>query len=109
MEQTRDVPLTMPSKRVEGMRLDAEEYDQLVLISRDRAARNGRTLRDELQRTFDRSTYINATPDMRVELVKQVQSDYDALARAALERENPEFAARIAAFRLQRDQLRFGR
>ena len=53
-------------------------------------------------------TYQNATPTSRVELIKDIQHRYDQIARAQLELEDPVFAARIAAYRQRRDQLRFG-
>ncbi len=108
METTRTVPVGMPSKRIEGLRLNTEEYDKLIIIARSRSAPNGRTFKQELQRLFSNSTYVNATPDMRVELIKDIQGRYDGVARALLEQEDVLFAARIAAHRRKRNRLRFG-
>lgn len=109
MEQTRTVPVTMPSRRVEGMRLESEEYDQLTVIARTRPhPATGRTFEEALAHMFARSAYINATPDMQVELVKDTQRQYDDMARIMLERENVVFATRLANYRRKRDELRFG-
>lgn len=108
METTRDIPLTMPAKRIEGMRLSPDEYDQLVLLSRTTPAPNGRRIYDEIARVINLPTYARATADMKVELIKSVQRNYDSIARAQLEREDPEFAAKIAEYRQRRNQLRFG-
>ena len=108
MEQTRDVPVTMPSKRIEGMRLDMEEYDALIRIARTRAAPNGMTFKEALRDLFNQPGYALATPDMRVELVKNIQHKYDAIARLTLEAEDPRFAARLNTYRQKRNELRFG-
>lgn len=108
MEQTRNVPVGMPGKRIEGMRLNVEEYDKLIVIARTRPGSNGLTFEQGLQDLFSNSVYVGATPDMRVELIKDLQNKYDSVARLLLEQEDPLFAARIANHRRKRNQLRFG-
>lgn len=114
MSQTRQVPVAMPGKNVEGMRLTAEEYDNLVRISRTEPIFAGgkRTFRDELQRVMDSQAYAKAAPVFRVELLKDVQNRADDIARDFMERNptyrNEAFADRLAVFRSKEERLRFG-
>lgn len=108
MNSTKTVPVNMPSKRIEGMKLTADEYDDLTVYSRLDVAPNGRTFRDELERAMGSSVYEKATVDMQSELLKSVQKNYDAIAAIRLEKENPGFAERITRYRAQKDQRRFG-
>lgn len=113
MEQTRQVPVAMPGKNIEGMRLTAEEYDDYVRISRTEPIFAGgkRTFRDELQRVMDSKAYASASPVFRVELLKDVQHRADQIVsqrNGLLERENISFADRIAVFRAKENRLRFG-
>ncbi len=108
MEQTRAVPVGMPGKRIEGMRINEEEYDKLILIARTRSGPNGLTFKQALADTFTNPVYVSATPDMRVEIIKDIQNKYDSIARLQLELEDPLFAVRIANHRRKRNQLRFG-
>jgi hypothetical protein len=107
MTQTREVPITMPSKSVEGMRLTADEYDNLVRLSRLEPIVRGRTFAEELDRTINSSAYDRATPTFRAELLKDLQERFDSVAKAHLERDNPGFAYRIEVYRSKRDRLRF--
>lgn len=108
MNATKTVPITMPQKRIEGLRLNATEYDELVRFSRLEPARNGRTFWDELDRVMGSSVYLTATADFQSELLRDVQKRYDEVGRIRLEQENPLFAARIASQRAKRNRLRFG-
>jgi hypothetical protein len=82
MEQTRQVPVAMPGKTVEGMRLTAKEYDDLVRISRTEPIfGRKRTFYDELERTMESATYDRATPFFRAELLKDVQLRADEIAK----------------------------
>lgn len=102
MNDTRKVPLAMPSKRVEGMMLSVDEYDELVRYSRAEPLPGGRTFREELERVIDSPLYALATPDSRHELLKSVQVSADRAARAMLEKNNQAFAERLANHRLKK-------
>ncbi len=109
MNLTRTVPVTMPSKRVNGMRLTVQEYDQLILISRtEPSPATGLTFTEELDRTFSEAKFLGATPDMQVDMIKHVQATYDANARDLLEENNPLFAERLKLHGMKRDRLKFG-
>lgn len=109
MEMTREVPITMPGKRIEGMKLTSEEYDELVRIARTEPhPRSRRTFKEELQRVMESPAYIRTPPFGQVELLRKVQHDYDDFARAELESRNPLFEERLIQYRQRRDELRFG-
>lgn len=108
MNETRTVPLTMPGKRVEGMKLTAPEYDELIRNSRSYPLPSGRTFHEELERTMASTAYLLATADSKVELIKYVQHAADDYGRAQLEKHNIEFAERIATYRAKKEARRFG-
>jgi hypothetical protein len=108
MESTKTVPVTMPGKRIEGLRLNAAEYDQLTRMSRLEPGPNGRTFRDELDRVMGLTAYLTATPDTQSELIRSVQTSYDDYAKARLEMENPAFADRLQRRRERELRLRRG-
>lgn len=110
MNQTKLVPITMPHKEAQGMRLRADEYEHLVRISRTQPIFNGgtQTFKDKLAEVMDSEVYANAEPVMRVELLKQVQRVADDAGRALLAEQNPQFAARLERHNAKRNRLRFG-
>jgi len=110
MNETRTVPVAMPFRRVDGMKLTSAEYDQLVQLSRVEPipAFDGRTFKEQLEFVMDSSLYDLATPDYRVVLLKNVQKTADEVARATLEKENDEYADRIANYRARKRAKLFG-
>ena len=99
MQTSHTVPVTMPGKRIDGMRLRAEEYERLVVMSRLEPAPNGLTFKDALGRIMTSSTYLQATADYKSELIRDVQERYDAVARRRLEQEDPGFLLRLTRHR----------
>lgn len=108
MNETRKVPIMMPGKRVDGMKLTAPEYDELIRYSRSYPLPSGRTFHEELERTIGSSAYLLATPDTKVELIKYVQQAADDYGKAMLEKNNADFAERMATYRAKKDALKFG-
>lgn len=108
MNETRQVPISMPGKKVDGMRLSAQEYDEYVRYSRTEPLFDGRTFHEEIERVMDTSAYLLSTPDSRVLLIKHVQEAADSAARGMLEKNNPDFAARIAGQRLKKQRRLLG-
>jgi hypothetical protein len=90
MEATQRVPITMPRAMIEGMRLNMEEYDALVRASRQEVKLGGRTFKEDLERTIKSRAYKDSSPDDKVEMLKQVQRDYDKQARWLIEDKNRE-------------------
>lgn len=108
MQQTGSVPVTMPSRKIEGMKLSTMEYEQLVRFARKDPNFAGQTFRERLRDLIGSSTYLLATPDMKAVLMRQVREDADAIGRQTLERDNPEFASRLALHRLKKAELLTG-
>lgn len=108
MNETRVVPVGMPFKRVEGMKLTAPEYDELVRYSRIEPIFAGRTFKDELNRLMSSSVYLLATPDGKATLIKSVQTRADEQARVMLEKNNSAFAERVASHRLKKQRRLYG-
>ena len=108
MNQTRTVPVAMPGRRVENLKLTVEEYDELLTYSRRDPLPDGLTFKEHLQDLFDSQAYQLATPDYRVVLIKQVQNVADQVGRAMLEQNNPGFSDRLADRRLLKQKKMFG-
>lgn len=108
MNQTRTVPVAMPGRRVENLKLTVEEYDELVTYSRRDPLPDGLTFKEHLQDLFDSQAYQLATPDYRVVLIRQVQNVADQVGRAMLEQNNPSFSDRLADRRLLKQKKMFG-
>lgn len=106
MEDSRKVPVTMPDRNIEGMKLTAAEYSQYVQYRNEPV--NGKTFKDSLQRVMDSSTYQRATPDMQSELLRHVQESYDRAGREKLEKENLDYAQRIIEYRAKNHRLKYG-
>ena len=121
MEQTREVPVTMPSTRLalmgngkglqdgSGMRLTPQEYNDYVRMSRADpiAGFGGLTFREQLAKTMALPVYQSGTPALKVELLAQVQRQADLNGRARLFHENPDFAERMTAWTAEKNRLKF--
>lgn len=109
MQETGTVPVTMPARKIDGMRLTTQEYDELVRYARAEPNLNGsETFRDALEGLFQSSTYLIATPDMKAVLIKQVRESADEVGRQMLVERNPDFAARLELHRLKKSELMQG-
>jgi hypothetical protein len=108
MQASRQVPITMPGKMVEGMRLTAPEYDKLVLASRSAPIFDGATFKEKIDEVMGTETYANATDTMKAELLRNVQEKADEIGRITLELEDENFAERMALYRAKKARLRFG-
>ena len=113
MQATRQVPVAMPGKSIDGMRLNAKEYDDLVRLSRTSPIFDGgeSTFREKIEDMMDSDVYLEATPFGRAELLKNLQFTADRIVTSQgglLEQENPDFAERISIYRAKRARLRFG-
>lgn len=108
MQTTREVPLTMPGRRVDGMLLTVEEYDELVRIGRQEPTFSGSTFKDQLRDLFASPAYEQATDDYKLVLMKHAQQRADNAAKALLAERNPVYAERIAAWRLKKARRLYG-
>lgn len=113
MRQARVVPITMPGKMVEGLRLTAPEYDRLVTLSRKSPIFDGGTMtfKEKIDEVMGSSVYADATDVMKGELLRNVQEQADAIVTqpgGLLELEDPSYETRIALHRAKKARLRFG-
>jgi len=121
MEQTRTVPITMPSKQLallgngkglqdgQGMRLTPREYNEYVRMSRSDPVFDGgkTTFRDKLAQTIASPVYQQATPAQRAVFLENVQNQADKIGRARLFKEDPDFAERMTAWTAEKNRLKF--
>ena len=108
MQATREVPLTMPGRRIDGMQLSVDEYDELVRIGRQEPTFNGETFKDRLRDLFASAAYEAATDDYKLVLIKHTQQRADDAAKALLADRNPVYAERITAWRLKKARRLYG-
>ena len=85
--------LTMPSRRIQGLQLSAEQYYRMVLMSRQEIEIGGRSFNDALQDLVNHREYRNpASPlidEGRIQLWRDLQRRYDSAARERLVAEDP--------------------
>jgi hypothetical protein len=108
MQETRQVPITMPGRRIEGMLLSAKQYDALVRIARSEDIFEGATFKDQLRDVMNSAIYQDATDDYKVVLLKQIQSEADKIGRALLEQRDPVLAERLTSWRLTKARRLYG-
>jgi hypothetical protein len=123
MEQTRTVPITMPSKQLallgngkgmqdgQGMRLTPSEYYDYVTMSRkDPIFDNGtKTFRDKLNEMIASPVYQGLTPPDRAVHIENIQNQADKIGRERLFKENPDFAERLVAWTAQANRQKFNK
>ena len=120
MNQTRTVPISMPSRNfpigdgsgrgLQGgtsMRLTDREYSEYVDIARAEPIYDGKTFKEHLQETIDSAQYERLTPALRAEALAAVANTCDKIARIRLLAENPDFAERHSQVVAQKNQMKF--
>lgn len=108
--KTGRVPITMPGKKIEGMKLTAAEYDDFVVQSRGEPGPDGSTFRQSIEELIASPTYQDAPWDERYNLLHSKQEQYDSAIRGGgqkrpgkLEQQNLDFADRLAEFRIRKE------
>lgn len=123
MEQTRTVPITMPSKRLallgsgkgmqagSGMQLNPTEYADYVQMSRADPIFDGgtKTFHQKLEETIGSTVYQKATPPERKEMITAVQNSADKIGAQRMFKESPDFAERMTDWTSQANRLKFNR
>lgn len=108
MEETKQVPLTMPGKRIEGMKLSADEYYDYVNKSRQEIKLGGMDFQAALRKIMNSTLYLSATPDTQVTLIKDIQHRFDDAARAEMLRTNTELRNRVLRHRAEQARKKYG-
>jgi len=107
-DETGTVPITMPGRRIEGMKLTAPEYSELVAIARSEPILGEKTFREALEERMEMDAYLLGTPDFKAAMLKKVQMDYDEAGRRELAERNPDVALKVADFRLRKQGVMYG-
>lgn len=109
MKATRTVPLTKPSKFVNGVKLDVHQYDKLVTLSRTEIEFNGMNFSESLEDLMQSDIYIESTDDYKSEMIRSVQQSYDNKAKAMLKLEDDELMDNIHASKKYKATKRMGK
>ncbi|MDE2096976.1 MAG: hypothetical protein KGL39_07005, partial [Patescibacteria group bacterium] len=121
MEQTRTVPLTLPSKQLAiggnatglqdgmGMRLTPQEYYEYVRNARATPIFNGgtQTFRERLSQLIASPVYQEATPPERANMFTRIQHEADQAGRKMLWDNNESFRERMMAWQAEKNRLKF--
>jgi len=108
MMETKRVPLTLPGRRIEGMKLNNLEYHQMVDLARNELKLGGRTFPQALGKTMNSSLYQNATPDTQITLLKEVQSSFDKAAKFKMYTTDPDYRERLDRHRAKKMRRKVG-
>jgi len=109
MSASRQVPISKPSRRIDGVKLTTKEYYDLTQLSRKIIQDgDGLTFHEALNETMNSEIYADATPDMRSTLLKDVQKNFDKWAKIELEEQNDDLRLRLETRRAKKEALMFG-
>jgi hypothetical protein len=84
MEQSNKVPITAPNRRIDGLRLSASEYQAYVNLSRNTVEIDGMDFEGYLTEVMGSDAYDAMGVDGKVDMLKDVQRQFDAQAKAEL-------------------------
>ena len=105
MMETRRVPLTKPSKRINGVKLDVHQYDRLIMLSRQDLTIGGKTFMEALEAKIDSTAYERATDDSKADIINDITRSFDRAAKGTLRIEDDTLEAAI----MQRMQFDAGK
>ena len=84
-ESTRSVAITRPSRRVEGVKLTAQQYHDLVQYARKDLEVDGMNFKETLADVMQSDMYLDApTDDARVLILNTIKKKFDQAAKAYL-------------------------
>ena len=85
METSKRVPISKPSKMIDGVKMSADEYYALVNDSRRNLTDgDGLTFHERLGEVMDSEVYEMAPEDIKVDMLKAVQRGFDGMAKQKL-------------------------
>jgi hypothetical protein len=87
-------------KEIEAVRLNAEQYNRYLEISRKEIKSNGETLKDRLKSVIIADSYKNKPEEQKMYIIKEVIQAYQQTAKAVLLKEYPDLAAQAKASKL---------
>lgn len=84
-KDTRSVAITKPVKRIEGVKLNSQQYHNLVQYARKDLVIDGMNFKETLADVMDSEFYLDApTDDARVLILNTVKKKFDEAAKAWL-------------------------
>lgn len=84
MQETKRVPITLPSKTAFGIKLTTREYADLVYLSRKVVTIDGMTFEPYLKNQMSQPGFRQLTPDSKVDAMRAIQLGFDKAAREQL-------------------------
>lgn len=95
-QETRSVAITKPSNIIEGIKLTAQQYHDLVQYSRKDLIVNGMNFKDTLQYVINSDMYVNApTNDARVVILNTVKRSFDEGGKKWISSSDEELKSKI--------------
>ncbi len=95
-ESTRSVAISRPSRRIEGIKLDNQQYHDLVKLARKDLEVDGMNFKDTMADVMVSEMYLDAaTDDARVLILNTVKKKYDQAAKALFMSEDEELLGKI--------------
>ena len=94
-ENTLKVAISKPSRLLNGVKLNAKEYHDIVKLSRKDLEISGMNFKDTIRDVMDSEAYIEAIDEDKVEILAKVKNAYDRAARSMYMTENPELMDKI--------------
>lgn len=109
MDESREVPVSMPSRSIEGVRLEAAEYSRLTELSRKELKAAGKNFKGTLLQVITSPMYLEAPTDWaRATVLKEVQNKFDDAARKKLVAESPDLQQRIIREQITKGRMQMG-
>ncbi|RLA72763.1 MAG: hypothetical protein DRG30_07040 [Epsilonproteobacteria bacterium] len=88
-------PIALPQKAINGVKLTAQEYHDLVKYSRDTSYKNGEiSFKKEMSKIIKSDEYQFATDDQKYTILRDITSTFDNQAKAKLYGENKDLFMR---------------
>lgn len=96
VESTRSVAITRPYNRIEGIKLDAQQYHNLVKYSRKDLEIGGLNFHDTIKDVMSSDLYIDApTDDAKVMIINSIKKNFDEAGRAWMQFNDETLAEKI--------------
>ena len=99
-ESTMKVAVSKPSRLINGVKLKAKEYHDLIKLARKDLEVDGKNFKATLKEVMDDESYKEAIDEDKVEILARVKNSFDQAARFQLMMENESLMDRVLKKRL---------
>jgi hypothetical protein len=97
-ESTRAVAVTLPSNRIEGVKLSSQQYHDLKEYARKDLVINGMNFHETLSDVMKSEMYLDSpSDDMKVEIINSITKSFDMAAKEWLKSEDGGLSEKIQA------------